>query len=163
MVSSPQSLSSEQSSEAGKVTDSEGPRPFIPAELTKTRLITEDPDEAKNLFLERGQYRIELTVPWESDKSLFLRDQFKAIEQDGEFKRIYIHKLSVVPTGERGANGEKLAKMTVVFRAVDNPIWVPAAIWGFNIIAGSVGAWFVVDKVEGFSETIAFLIRGIWN
>ncbi len=149
----------------------------VPREITtNARTITADPKRAGELELERGQYRISLRVPLEIDETLegqsidTIQDIFGpiamhdreiplAVPAGGEFKRFYVYKLSVVPTGEEH-DGIPLARVTAVLHVLDNPLPIAAIARGLlaamrtragSWIAATVGTWFVFDKVETFS------------
>lgn len=120
------------------------------------RTLTTDPERGGDMQLERGQYRITARVPWHSDVAIHDRELPVGIAADGEFKRIYAYKLSAVPIDETAPGGEPLAQITIVAHVVDNPIPIAPIIWGVVYraapwIAGSIGGWFVIDKVERFS------------
>ena len=108
------------------------------------------------MTLQRGQYKVTATVPLRDasgDAETYVRDQMRAIPTQGEHKRVYVYRLSLVPTWQTTADGTALGRLTAVFHVVDNPLPLVPIIWGFNIVAGSVGSWFVVDKLEGFTSS----------
>lgn len=125
----------------------------VPAEVTDgRRLVSDDPETAAELRLERGQYRVTALVPYDAEQSIHVREVMKALELDGEFKRVYFYKVNLVPTGEEH-EGQPLGRLTAVFHVIDNPIWLVPALYAATAAVSVVGGWFLVDKVETFSKT----------
>lgn len=87
-----------------------------------------------------------------------------AVPAGDEFKRIYFHKINVVPT-DLEHEGQPLGRLTAVFHVLDNPFWIvpalKAATVAIGVVGGSIGGWFLIDKVEEFTSTGIGSIIGV--
>jgi hypothetical protein len=121
-------------------------------------------EDAEQVGLTRGTYKIVSTIPYEG-KGKIVRGVTKSIPQNNEFKRIRFDKIDIVPTDEL-INGQPAGKMTIVAEVIDNPIWLPALVYGGLAIGSLTAGYFFIDKVEEFSnESIiplgAMILTGI--
>lgn len=135
--------------------------------LTVPREIITDPVEvpasptANSYQMKRGQFRLTFRVP-EPDAKLehaarpstdrpFLQNlEAKVLTEKGE-KRIYIYSIS--QRAVKPVNGEETLEITAVFSVLDNPIWIVPALYALTAAIGTIGGWFLIDKVESFSGT----------
>lgn len=130
----------------------------LPTEqISDTELLASSHQQAKQLNLKRGQYRITGWVAANEYQSYeqFKRDLTKLIPQGAEKKRVHFHKIDVGERQEIKKDGDDYLAhpYTLVFTVVDNPIPVVPIIWGASIIGSATAGWFFVDKVEAFTET----------
>lgn len=135
--------------------------------LTVPREVINDPVEvaaspnANAYLLKRGQFRLTFRVP-EPDAALlpcarasaklpFLRNvEAEALTPEGK-KRIYVYSISQRPVDP--VHGEETLEITAVFTVLDNPIWIVPALYALTAAIGTIGGWFLIDKVESFSGT----------
>lgn len=107
--------------------------------------ISRDPESNSNMLLDSGQYRVKFKTDITEEKHLeaFTLKNFQVdVPYENEFKRVQIFKMDSVPLSD----SERL--VTVKFALVDNPVWLAPVLWTLP----AVGSWFVVDKVERFTE-----------
>lgn len=141
-------LNSEQQAKANGIgfLDTEIANP--PAEIfSNTRILSESNDEAIKLALPRGQHKIKALISYSGEAKTFDNVE-KKIDIQGEFKRIYFHKIDVRPVAE------DKAMLTLVFHILDNPIPIVPIVWAGSIVASAVAGYFFIDKVETFTNTI---------
>jgi len=111
-------------------------------ENVRTILSNPDAETVDNTAVQKGVYKISATVPFRGDTKLFETSQSRLVEQAGENKRIFFEKVEITPLGDG------TGQLTAVVHVVDNPIWIPALVYGGLGILGLTGSWFVLDKVE---------------
>lgn len=115
------------------------------------RLIGEGHERLENLDLTRGQYRVQVTVPYKGEADT-IRNQMKRIKVEDELKRIFFYKIDLVPQEKPDPEtGEKVAKVTLVFRVLDNAIPLAPIAWGVTSLITGAGVWLNLDKVERVS------------
>jgi hypothetical protein len=108
-------------------------------------------DASSVVLLKRGSYRIQGEME-NYDLAKLEINKSIAIPVDGEFKRIFIHKLDVQkPT--KGADGSQKSRFTAVITVIDNPVPIIPIIYGVSIIGSLTAGWFFVDKVQKFGDT----------
>lgn len=114
--------------------------------LQNVRTIFEEAKkkDVTGTFLQKGVYKFVLTVPYTGDP-ISVPAQTKKILHNSELKRVRFEKIDVVPVSENEA------RVTFVAHIIDNPIWIPALIYGALGIAGLGGTWFVLDKLEALT------------
>jgi hypothetical protein len=137
-----------------KAEEGEGdPAPTVPAEETgPTETLAQSPEKARELNLSRGQYRTEFLVPAKTDPKT-KTGETKRIEMGGEYKRVHFYKVDVSPTGQTTDDGEKLARVTAVFRVIDNPLPLVPIAWGAAGLVGvGGGSWLLFSSAESFVE-----------
>lgn len=119
-----------------------------------TVLLADNTEDAKKLLLKRSQYRYKGKMGFkDSEEEVIIEDQVIRVAEDNEYKRMYVHKLNMIPTGEQDDNGNYIYNVTAVFTMIDNPVWLVPALWALTAVGGTVGSWFLVDKIEEFSST----------
>ena len=114
--------------------------------VTAGQIIGDDPEQNKNMLLESGQYRVKIKtdITEEKHQDPFTMKNFGIdVPFENEFKRVQIFKLDSVPISDE----ERV--VTVKFALVDNPVWLAPVLWTLP----AIGSWFVVDKVESFTES----------
>lgn len=136
---------------------------------TVPREILTDPKElpgasdANSYQLSRGQFRLTFRVPEpEPDIDIEARatsyikhvqDSLQYAQTDDGPKRIYVYSISQEPTDP--VDGEEALLITATFAVLDNPVWIVPALYALTAAIGTVGGWFLIDKVESFSGTTA--------
>lgn len=134
----------------------------VPREIQGTPRSLRPSPNANNYRLSRGQFRVtfrvndpESDIEPEARASRLMTDlQDKltmAVTPEGERKRIYIY--SITQQRADPVNGEDALVITATFNVLDNPIWIVPALWAMTAVIGTVGSWFLIDKVESFSDT----------
>lgn len=130
-----------------------------PAEIFgDTVLVSDQHNKAIKTALQRGQHKVSAVISYEGNAQTF-DNVLKKIDVDGEFKRVYFHKVDIRPVDSQKA------MLTTVFHVLDNPLPLVPIVWGASIVAGATAGYFFVDKVESFSSTIggkiSIVIAGI--
>lgn len=133
----------------------------IPREIQGSRVLRPAPD-ANSYRLLPGQFRVTFRVnepesdlePEARASALMTSLQDKltmANTEDGQ-KRIYIYNMTQQRTDP--VNGEEALLISATFNVMDNnPVWIVPALWAVTAAIGTVGTWFIIDKVESFSGT----------
>lgn len=111
--------------------------------------ITRTAEENANMLLESGQYKVKFKTDitdTEQEAPFTLKNFTIDVPVENEYKRIRIFKMDSVPVSE------SKREVTVKFAVIDNPVWLAPILWTLP----AVGSWFVIDKVEHFSDSNPF-------
>lgn len=120
---------------------------FPPENQTKPRKkeLGRDPQKVS---LSRGQYRIKIYI--NQTATAAVRQNLETIvEQEGEYKRVWIYKISSYPVNSQG-----LHLVTFVFRVIDNPVFLPLLIGALTAAAAGAAAYASLadNTIEVFDE-----------
>lgn len=133
-----------------KIT-SPGNAPIVPDNIF-TLAEPKTPEQVKAITLKRGSHKIRGYLPNIKTAALYENKQI-ALPIDGEFKRIFVHKLDVQPPEMNEEAGEMVSRFTADITILDNPLPLVPIFWGLAGIGTFGSGWFFVDKVESFTET----------
>jgi len=109
-------------------------------------------DEVKAVTLKRGSHKIRGFFPNIQTAALYENKQI-ALPLDGEYKRVFVHKLDVQPPEYSEEYGEMISRFTADITILDNPLPLIPIFWGIAGIGSFTAGWFFVDKVETFTST----------
>lgn len=125
-------------------------RVTIPEPKGAVATIATGIDKSSRMNLSRGSYIIRGYVENMEVASL-IENEMRAIPVDGEFKRVFFHKIDVQPPEMK--NGKIGSKFTQVITVIDNPIPLVPVVWAAAAVSSLTAGWFFVDKVETFTES----------
>ncbi len=127
---------------------SDSPRSlYSPSNRSVLKTLLASPESARAAQLTRGLYRVEADLVNYQGGEHYEEGREDRVLVDGEYKRVTYEKISVVPTGEGRA------RVVVIVAVHDNPIWLAPLLWGAVVGVGAVGGYFLVDKVQEFTES----------
>jgi len=131
------------------------PLDTVPNEQTGATETLAQGEEANELALSRGQYRVSFTVPGtpSAKTARTATGQTERVRVGDEMKRVHFYKVDAVPTEETSDDGEKLTRVTAVFHVVDNPLPLVPIAWGAAALVGvGGGGWLLFSSAEEFVQ-----------
>lgn len=106
--------------------------------------------------LERGSFRIrfKVKVPASVTTPYDIRNQETQVQLENERKRIYVHRVEVVPLDQVSDDGQtRIAQATATVTLVDNPLPVALVLLAVTAVGTPVAGWFFLDKIEEFTQS----------
>lgn len=116
------------------------------------RTIARGNEQADELLLKKGSYKVVSRVPFNGLSPVFLQDMKKGVEIDGQIKRVYFHKIELDQIAEPEP-GYKTARQTIEYTLLDNPVPVRPVVDSATVLAvGSTQDGAKIEQVQEFND-----------